>query len=176
MWTLHTLHLFLSFHCQEEMYEMTLVRTNYYTVNHFLLKRWNKETRNSGSFSTEKVNIFALTSTMLFIRQKRLCMQPAGMISIWIRLCSIQRKCLTGSWQGSVIYLISTSKCQATEINGAIVAFLLGVKESTYFQDTNFTLLQYCGKGSGQGMLACLLAILKGNNNTDLLDTILKAM
>ena len=61
---------------------------------------------------------------------------------------------------GSVIYPISTEQ---KELLDAGVAFLLGVgvEESTYFQDTDFTHLQYCGKGSGGGMLACLLAILK---------------
>jgi hypothetical protein len=71
---------------------------------------------------------------------------------------------------GSVIYPISTEQ---KELLDAGVAFLLGVMISTYFQEEDFTHLQYCGKGSGGGLLACLLAILKGNQRAVLLDTIL---
>jgi hypothetical protein len=56
------------------------------------------------------------------------------------------------------------------------VTFLFVNDESpcTYFQNGNFTHLQF-GKGAGQDMLSCLLAILKGNSATDLLATILKS-
>ena len=56
------------------------------------------------------------------------------------------------------------------------VTFLFVNDESpcTYFQNGNFTHLQF-GKGTGQDMLSCLLAILKGNDATDLLATILKS-
>ena len=75
---------------------------------------------------------------------------------------------------GIVIYPISTEQKVLLDEG---VAFLLGVDVacSTYFQCTDFAHLQFCGKGSGQGMLACLIAILKKNRNTDLLDTILNS-
>ena len=55
------------------------------------------------------------------------------------------------------------------------IAFLHGINVSLsiYFQLGDFTHLQF-GKGTGGDMLSCLLAILKGNSSTALLDTILK--
>jgi len=56
------------------------------------------------------------------------------------------------------------------------IAFLHGVDIalSNYFKKGDFTHLQF-GKGSGQGMLSCLIEILKGNKSTVLLATILKS-
>jgi hypothetical protein len=56
------------------------------------------------------------------------------------------------------------------------VTFLLGDEEPpcTYFQEGDFAYLHF-GKGTGQGMLSCLLAVIKGNSNTDLLESILKS-
>jgi len=86
-----------------------------------------------------------------------------------IRLDEIVLKTKEVPHWGSVIYPISK---ELKKLLDAGVAFLLGVKELTYFQDTNFTHLQYCGKGSGGGMLACLLAILKRNSSSLLLLTL----
>ena len=73
----------------------------------------------------------------------------------------------------SVIYPLTQERRLSMDTG---IAFLhdIDVALSTYFREGDFTHLQF-GKGSGQDMLSCLLAVIKGNSRTDLLVTILNS-
>jgi hypothetical protein len=72
----------------EETNDLNASRTNYYCQLFVSKMRQGKE--EFRIVFLEKVNVFALSSRMLFVRQERLCVRPAVKweISIWIRLSS----------------------------------------------------------------------------------------
>ena len=152
---------------EEETNDLNEARTNYYCQLFVSkMRQGNEEFRIV--FYGEGKRLRPLFEDAF--RQAEVIMRENSSEMDAIRLDKIELKMKEAPHWGIVIYPISTEQ---KELLDAGVAFLLGVEESTYFQDTDFTHLQYCGKGSGGGMLACLLAILKGNQGTVLLDTIL---